>query len=72
MTFDDFNQNLKGLTADEIISLLENQYKDDPDAMEAIERAKGDIAYIKSQKDYKGQTPEQCALSLAGNLYYWN
>ena len=61
-----------GMTADEIILLLEKRYKDDPDAMEEIERTKKNIAYIESQKDYKGQTPKQCALSLAGSLLFWH
>ena len=60
------------MTANEIISQLEKDYKDDHDALEEIERAKKNIEYIKSQKDYKGQTPKQCALELAGNLAYWN
>lgn len=60
------------MTANEIISQLEKEYKDDLDALEDIERAKKNIEYIKSQKDYKGQTPKQHALELAGNLAYWN
>ena len=42
------------------------------DALEEIERAKKNIEYIESQKDYKGQSPWQCAVSLAGMLEYWN
>ena len=65
-------KDLEHLTADEIISQLEEQYKDDEEAIESIERAKINIAYIRSQKDYKGQTPKECALELAGNLSYWH
>lgn len=68
MTIDKFDR----MTADEIISRLENEYKDDAEAIESIERAKKNIAYIRSQKDYEGQTPKQCALELAGNLSYWH
>lgn len=60
------------MTANEIISHLKEQYKDDTEALEVIERTEKNIAYIKSQKDYKGQTPKQCALECAGNLLYWN
>lgn len=72
MSQDDILKEFNGMTADGIISHLENQYKDDTEALEAIERAKKNIAYIKSQKDYKGQTPKQCALECAGSLLYWN
>lgn len=72
MPKNDVLSKFDGMTANEIISHLEEQYKDDPDALEDIERAKKNIAYIKSQKDYDGQTPKQCALSLAGELMYWN
>lgn len=64
-------EKLQKLSADEIIAALEKQYKDDPEALEDIERTKQNIAYIRGQENYKGQTPEQCALSLAGNLLYW-
>lgn len=60
------------LTADEIIARLEERYKDDEEALEDIARAKADIAYIKKQKKYDGQTPKQRALGLAGTLAYWN
>lgn len=71
MPTDKIIEQYKGLTAAEIIRQLEDKYKDDADAIEEIERTKKNIAYIASQKDYKGQTPEQCALSLAGSLEYW-
>ena len=72
MLKNDVLSKFDGMTADEIILHLENQYKDDTEALEAMERAKNNIAYIKSQKDYKGQTPKQCALECAGNLSYWH
>ena len=71
MPTDKITDKYKGLTVAEIIRQLEEEYKDDADAIEDIERAKKDIAYIESQKDYKGQTPEQRALWLAGHLEYW-
>lgn len=72
MSSDNLFRKYQGLTADEIISQLENQYKDNEEALESIERAKTDIAYIRAQKDYNGQTPEQKALECAGTLDYWN
>lgn len=72
MTTKGFESKFEGMTADEIISQLEKQYKDDADAIEDIERTKKNIAYIKKQKGYKGQTPKQCAIELAGNLAYWH
>ncbi len=72
MRLDEFDRKFKGKTADEIISILEEQYKGDTDALEDIERAKKNIEYIKQQKEYKGQTPRQCALELAGTLEYWS
>jgi hypothetical protein len=72
MSSDNLFRKYQGLTADEIISQLENQYKDDEEALESIERAKTDIAYIRAQKDYDGQTPKQKALECAGTLDYWN
>lgn len=60
------------MSATQIIERLEQDYKDDEDALEEIERAKKNIKYIESQKDYKGQSPWQCAVSLAGMLEYWN
>ncbi len=68
MTIDKFYR----MTAEEIISRLAEEFKDDEEALESIERTKANIAYIESKKDYKGQTPKQCALELAGNLYYWH
>lgn len=65
-------EKLSRLTAAEIIEQLEKQYKGNEEAIEAIEQAKTNIAYIESQKNYKGQTPKQYALELAGNLAYWN
>lgn len=56
------------LSADEIIKNLEEKYKDDADTLEEIERAKQNIEYIRSQKDYKGQTPEQFAKMFADSL----
>lgn len=64
-------KEFSGMTADEIIKRLESEYAADSDALEEIERTKQNIAYIRTQTDYKGQTPRQCALSLAGNLLYW-
>ena len=72
MSFAEFSRKYQGMAADEIIESLESQYKDDTDAIEQIERTKQNIAYIRKQKNYKGQTPEQCALTLAGNLLQWN
>lgn len=72
MTIEEFDRKYENMTADEIISSLENQYKENVDVLEDIERAKQNIDYIKKQKDYKGQTPKQCALELAGSLEYWN
>lgn len=66
-------QNEMGdMSATQIIERLEQDYKDDEDALEEIERAKKNIKYIESQKYYKGQSPWQCAVSLAGMLEYWN
>lgn len=66
-------QNEMGdMSATQIIERLEQDYKDDEDALEEIERAKKNIEYIESRKDYKGQSPWQCAVSLAGMLEYWN
>lgn len=66
-------QNEMGdMSAKQIIERLEQDYKDDEDALEEIERAKKNIEYIESQRDYKGQSPWQCAVSLAGMLEYWN
>lgn len=66
-------QNEMGdMSATQIIERLEQDYKDDEDALEEIERAKKNIKYIESQKDFKGQSPWQCAVSLAGMLEYWN
>lgn len=72
MQIQDLERKYRNMTANEIISQLEQEYKDDTDALEKISRAKQNIEYIKAQKDYKGQTPKQCALSLAGELLYWN
>jgi hypothetical protein len=72
MNFADFEKQYENSTADEIIKQLENKYKDNADALEDIERAKSDIEYIRSQKNYQGQTPKQRALSLAGTLLYWD
>ena len=71
MSVESLENKYRGMTADEIILQLEDQYKNDADALEDIARAKRNIAYIKRQQDYKGQTPKQCALELAGNLLYW-
>lgn len=71
MTVDNFDRKYRGMTAEKIIEQLEKQYKKDDEAMEAIERAKKNIAYMRKKKDHKGQTPEQHALELAGNLLYW-
>lgn len=72
MSYRTFEAKYKNLTAQEIIDDLEKRYSDDADAMEEIARAKKNIAYIENQKNYKGQTPWQFAVSLAGNLEYWN
>lgn len=72
MTFDEFKSKYKGCSSDEIISALEKMYKNDSDALDEISRAKQNIEYIKSQEKYQGQTPEQCAISLAASLIYWN
>ena len=60
------------MSAKQIIERLERDYKDDKDALEEIKRAKENIKYIENQKDYKGQSPWQCAVSLAGMLEYWS
>ena len=66
-------QNEMGdMSAKQIIERLEQDYKDDENALEEIERAKKNIKYIESQKDYKGQSPWQCAASLAGMLEFWD
>lgn len=62
----------KDMTADEIIASLKDRYSDDAEALEEIARAEKNIAYIKHQTNYKGQTPWQCAVSLADNLDYWS
>ena len=72
MTIEELERKYNDMTADEIISQLKDQYKENAEALEDIERAKKNIDYIKKQKDYKGQTPKQCALELAGSLLYWN
>ena len=72
MNIEEFAREYENMTADEIISQLEEKYIDDAEALEDIERAKINIEYIKSQKDYAGQTPRQCALELAANLLYWS
>ena len=43
-------------TADEIIAELERKYKDNPDALDEIERAKETIAYIKEKEKQGGYT----------------
>lgn len=63
---------LEEMNADEIIERLEREYKDDEDALENIDSAKKNIAYIRKQKGYEGQTPKQHALELANTLIYWN
>ena len=63
---------LEEMNADEIIERLEQEYKDDEDALEDIDRAKKNIAYIRKQKGYAEQTPKQHALELANTLIYWN
>lgn len=68
----DILSKFSGMTANEIISHLEEKYKDDAEALEVIERGKANIAYIKSQKNYDGQTPKQYALELAGHILYWD
>lgn len=72
MTVEELNRKYQNMTASEIISQLRKEYKQDSEALEVIERAEKNIEYIKKQKDYKGQTPKQCALSVAGELLYWN
>lgn len=72
MSTEAFLKAFDGMTADEIIQRLESKYEADSDALEEIERTKQNIAYIRTQTDYKGQTPRQCAIALAGNLLYWN
>lgn len=72
MTVDEFDRKYQNMTADEIISQLEKEYENDSEALTVIERAKKNIEYIKKQKEYKGQTPKQCALSVAGELLYWH
>lgn len=59
------------MSAKQIIERLEQDYKDDKDALEEIKRAKQNIKYIESQKDYEGQSPWQHAVSLAGMLDLW-
>ena len=71
MTIEELERKYESMTASEIISQLKEEYKENAEALEDIERAKKNIAYIKKQKDYKGQTPKQCALELAGNLLFW-
>lgn len=67
-----FDDSYCKMNADEIILSLEEKYKNDEEALEIICRGKNDIAYIRSQKNYDGQTPEQYALSLAYHLAYWH
>ena len=62
----------KDMSADEIIAFLRDRHSDNAEALEEIARAEKNIAYIKQQTNYKGQTPWQCAVSLADNLDYWN
>lgn len=62
----------KDMSAAEIIASLKQRYSDDAEALEEIARAEKNIAYIKRRKNYEGQTPWQCAVSLADNLDYWN
>ena len=59
------------MTAKQIIERLEQDYKDDKDALEEIKRDKQNIKYIERQKDYEGQSPWQHAVSLAGMLDLW-
>ena len=61
----------RDMSADEIIADLKKRYSDDAKALEEIARAEKNIAYIKRRKNYSGQTPWQCAVSLADSLDYW-
>lgn len=63
-------EELMNMTADEIVERLEQEYKDDEDALQHINTAKLDIKYIKAHKDY-AQTPKQYAMGLVDHLFYW-
>ena len=57
-----------------IIDRLKTKYKDDPEAMEEIERRIIDIEYVERQEatgDYKGQPSIGIAKSLEGHLADW-
>lgn len=58
----------------EIIADLEKKYAGDEEALEEIERAKGDIRYIEKQEaagGYTGQPAEGLALELKDHLEVW-
>ena len=58
-----------------IIKRLENQYKDDPEAIETIERAKADIEYTEKKEaagGYTGQPSIGKAIELEAFLHDWH
>lgn len=62
-------------TTAEIIKALKKKYKDDPEAMEEIERREKDIAYIEKKEatgNYSGQPSIGMAKMLEADLEYWN
>ena len=62
-------------TTAEIIKALKKQYKDDPEALDEINRRERDIEYIEKKEaagNYKGQTSLSMAKMLEADLKYWN
>lgn len=65
----------KKTTATAIIKALKAKYKDDPEAMEEIERREKDIEYIEKKEaagNYSGQPSIGMAKMLEADLEYWN
>lgn len=66
---------MKERTAKEIISELKEKYKDDPEALDEINRRENDIEYIQEKEasgNYNGQSSLGMAKMLESDLEYWN
>lgn len=65
---------MSGKTARQIVEELKKQYKDDPEALEEIERREADIKYVEmleKKVDYDGQPSIGIAYELQRTLSDW-
>lgn len=68
-------RNYDDLSANQILDILEEEYKGDKEALEAIARERKDVEYLlkrEKDKNYDGQSAWQHASFFADSLEYWN